>query len=105
MCLTLRTRKVDFLSHFLISEGLQTFSHMEKEVATRIDKVPINDTFLQHFQDSIATATSSAHSDHNPIIIKLHTQGAQKKGIPFRYVNNWHMVEGYEDQVAHALSD
>lgn len=47
-------------------------------VAIHIDKILTNDLFLQHFQEFIVTATSSEMSDHNPIIIKVHTQETNK---------------------------
>lgn len=72
-------------------KGFQ-FTWRRKGIATHIDKVLINSTLLQHFLTSIATATSSPLNDYIPIIIKLHIQVDQKRGIPFRYNNSWHLA-------------
>lgn len=65
----------------------------------------INNTFLYHFQDFIAPATTSTLSNHNSTIIKLRAQSVQYRGKPLEYNNSWYLANGYDDQVIAVQSD
>lgn len=44
-------------------------------------------------------AFSMAISDHTPILITFNQYKKKQKGVPFRYVNNWCYVHGYNNYV------
>lgn len=78
------------------------FTWRQKGVATNIDKILVNTTFLHKFVYMKALALSTVLSNHNPLL--FHTIHIQKeKGYPFRYDNTWHTQEGYYDSVCKGL--
>lgn len=66
-----------------------------KGIAMNIDKMLVNYDFMCMFPQFITIVLPTAISNHTPILISFSTKNKVRKGVPFRYVNNWCYLQGY----------
>ncbi|XP_074300540.1 uncharacterized protein LOC141631817 [Silene latifolia] len=69
-------------------------------VYSKIDRVLINDAWLQRFPDSVAQFLPEGHFDHCPCVIQFNRTSAWKKA-PFKYFNIWALADNFDEVVQH----
>ncbi|XP_074290425.1 uncharacterized protein LOC141617144 [Silene latifolia] len=69
------------------------------KVYSKIDRVLIDDTWLQQFPDCFAHFLPEGLFDHCPCLIQFHTEEG-RKGVPFKYFNMWSMLDSFKQMVS-----
>ncbi|KAK9742286.1 hypothetical protein RND81_03G161600 [Saponaria officinalis] len=75
----------------------------DSRVYSRIDRVLINDEWLDVFPDSIANFLPEGMFDHCPCLIDTQVKWERKRP-PFKYFNMWAVAEDFEDVVKRVWS-
>ncbi|XP_074288087.1 uncharacterized protein LOC141613248 [Silene latifolia] len=73
-------------------------------VYSKIDRVLINDAWLQRFPDSVAHFLPEGLFDHCPCVIQFNRISARKKA-PFKYFTMWALADNFDEVVQHGWQE
>lgn len=72
-----------------------------RPIACKLDRVLINDEWLDLYPNSSARAYPPLLRDHTPILLNL-TNGFPPRNRSFKYFNHWPGIQGYKETVEKA---
>jgi len=67
----------------------------------KLDRVLVNNEWLDSFHNSNAFFKAPGISDHSPMIVDMGNVN-RKKGIPFKFYNHWTSMENFDSVVANS---
>jgi hypothetical protein len=78
-----------------------TFVSKNMEKASKIDRVPVCDSFFNQWPNATLMTLDPEIADHRPLVLK--TSSFDNGPTPFRFFNSWLKMEGLEGVVSDAI--